>query len=62
MKPSDCKTSLGLINVNLTSLNGIHQLSPSTLLDVQQKQAASFPITGTFSLSYEDKHIEGNTT
>ena len=66
MKTAACATNIGLIGVNgkaptsETASMKTFQLTSSAVLTVEQKQAGSPPVSGTFSLSYEDKIIEGN--
>ena len=65
MKPTKCGTNIGLIGVNGTSpsietaTKRLYQLPSSVVISVEQLQAASLPVGGTFKLSYENIVVEG---
>ena len=66
MKPTNCRTDIGLIEVNgtapviYTATKKLYSPASSATISIEQLQAASRPVGGTFKLSYENIVVEGS--
>ena len=65
MKPTNCRTDIGLIEVNGTApVNDtatmkVYTPTSSATISIEQLQAASRPVGGTLKLSYDNIVVEG---